>query len=437
MAKRRFLRDFIGVLNSNVFSIICGVLVVILLTRILGVDGFGLYYALLVIPIIVVSLTHLGVRGASIYMIGQKKYSDDAIVSSVIFILLFTSILGILFSIGAYFIFYEPEYTILLIGLVILIIPFRLGIVYIGGIFFGKDEIKEANRLEWAINLINLILAIILVWGLDLGLLGAIISLTTANILVAIWAFLLINQKFNISFRLIPQIVKKLLSLGIMYAFTFFVVQLNYRLDILLLEKLSTIQQVGIYSLGVHIVEQLWTIPFAISVVLFSRTANSKDQNIMTQSTISLARLSFIIIFLLSVVVIFVAPYIIPAVFGSEFNPSIEIINLMLPGVIILVIFRVLSGQLAGMGKPYLAIYVFLPALIINILLNFLWIPEYGGKGAAWASDISYAVGTFGYWLIYSREVKVGFFEILRFKKDDISIFIESKNKLKVNGKLK
>jgi Na+-driven multidrug efflux pump len=89
------------------------------------------------------------------------------------------------------------------------------------------------------------------------------------------------------------------------------------------------------------------------------------------------------------------------------------------------------------MGKPYLAIYVFLPALIINILLNFLWIPEYGGKGAAWASDISYAVGTFGYWLIYSREVKVGFFEILRFKKDDISIFIESKNKLKVNGKLK
>ncbi|HJN05647.1 MAG TPA: oligosaccharide flippase family protein, partial [Bacteroidales bacterium] len=235
MAKRRFLRDFIGVLNSNVFSIICGVLVVILLTRILGVDGFGLYYALLVIPIIVVSLTHLGVRGASIYMIGQKKYSDDAIVSSVIFILLFTSILGILFSIGAYFIFYEPEYTILLIGLVILIIPFRLGIVYIGGIFFGKDEIKEANRLEWAINLINLILAIILVWGLDLGLLGAIISLTTANILVAIWAFLLINQKFNISFRLIPQIVKKLLSLGIMYAFTFFVVQLNYRLDILLL----------------------------------------------------------------------------------------------------------------------------------------------------------------------------------------------------------
>ncbi len=430
MAKRRFLRDTIGVLNSNVFSIICGVLVVILLTRILGVDGFGLYYALLVIPLIVVSFTHLGVRGASIFMIGQKKYSDDAIVSSVIFILLFTSILGILLSVGAYFIFYEPGYTILLISLVVLIIPFRLGIIYIGGIFFGKDEIKEANRLEWGINLINLILAIILVWGFNLGLLGAIISLTAANILVAIWAFFNISQKFNVSFKLIPEIVKKLLSLGIMYAFTFFVVQLNYRLDILLLEKLSTIQQVGIYSLGVHIAEQLWQIPFAISVVLFSRTANLKDQSIMTQSTISLARISFVIIFLLSVLVIFIAPYIIPVVFGSEFTPSVEIINLMLPGVIILVIFRVLSGQLAGMGKPYLAIYIFLPALIINIILNFLWIPEYGGKGAAWASDISYAVGTIGYWVIYAKEVKVGFFEIFKFKRADISIFAESKSKL-------
>lgn len=430
MAKRHFFRDFIGVLNSNVFSIVCGVLVVILLTRILGVDGFGLYYALLVIPIIAVSLTHLGVRGASIYMIGQKKYSDDAIVSSVIFILFFTSLFGILLSIGAYFIFYEPEYTILLIGLVLLIIPFRLGIVYIGGIFFGKDEIKEANRLEWSINLINLILAIILVWVLEMGLLGAIISLSVANIIVGIWAFLIIRQKFNISLKLIPEIVRKLLRLGIMYAFTFFILQLNYRLDILLLEKLSSIQQVGIYSLGVHFVEQLWQIPYAISIVLFSRTANLNDQNLITQSTISLARISFVLIFLLSVVVIFIAPAIVPALFGNDFIPSIEIINLMLPGVIILVVFRVLSGQLAGMGKPYLAIYVFAPALVINILLNFLWIPDYGSKGAAWASNISYAIGTIGYWLIYSRVLKVGFFEIFKLKKTDISIFAELKSKL-------
>jgi O-antigen/teichoic acid export membrane protein len=208
-----------------------------------------------------------------------------------------------------------------------------------------------------------------------------------------------------------------------MFSFTFFVIQLNYRLDILLIEKLSTIEQVGIYSLGVHIAEQLWQIPFAISVVLFSRTANLKNQNDITQSTISLARLSFLLILLLSIVAVIITPYLIPAIFGSAFAPSAEILLLLLPGIIILVIFRVLSGQVAGMGKPYYAVYIFLPALIINILLNFLWIPAYGGKGAAWASNVSYAVGTIGYWILYSRLVKVDYFEILRFKMSDISIF--------------
>jgi len=428
MAKRGFLRDFIGVLNSNIFSIICGVLVVILLTNILGAKGFGLYYALLVIPIIVVSLTHLGIRGASIFLIGQKKYSDDQIVSTVLTLLIFTSIIGVSMSIGAYYLLHEPEYTIGLIALVVMIIPFRLAIVYIGGIYFGKDEIKKANALEWSINLINLLLAIILVWWFETGLTGAIISLTVANIIVGIYAIAAMYRKFNIVLGIIPPLVRNMLKLGIMYAFTFFVIQLNYRLDILLLEKLSSIEEVGIYSLGVHIAEQLWQIPFAISIVLFSRTANLDDQSKITSRTITLARQSVILIILLSLAVIALAPYLIPPVFGKEFIPSVEILNLILPGVIILVVFRVLSGQLAGIGKPQYAVYIFIPALIINLILNYIWIPDHGAKGAAWASDISYAVGTIGYWIIFSKITRVSKLEILRFSKNDISIFADLKN---------
>lgn len=427
MAKRRFLRDFIGVLNSNVFSIICGVLVVILLTNVLGAEGFGLYYALLVIPIIVVSLTHLGIRGASIYLIGQKKYSDDHLVSTVLTLLIFTSIIGVILSTGAYYILYEPEYTITLIALVVLIIPFRLAVVYIGGIYFGKDEIKKANQLEWSINLINLILAVILVWWLKTGILGAVISLTVANILVGSYAIYSMTRTFNIRIRYFPEIVRSILKLGVLYAFTFFVIQLNYRLDILLLEKLSTMHEVGIYSLGVHIAEQLWQVPFAISIVLFSRTANLEDQNKITSQTITLARQSVILIIILSAIAIILAPHLIPLVFGNEFIESVQILNLILPGVIILVVFRVLSGQLAGIGKPQYAIYIFLPALIINLILNYLWIPEYGAKGAAFASDISYALGTIGYWIIFAKITGVSKLEIFKYNRNDISIFADLK----------
>ena len=154
-----------------------------------------------------------------------------------------------------------------------------------------------------------------------------------------------------------------------------------------------------------------------------------KDQSKITNSSIILARQSLIIIIFLSVIAILIAPFVIPLVFGSDFEASVNILNLILPGVIVLVVFRVLSGQLAGIGKPQYAIYVFGPALVLNILLNFLWIPAHGGIGAAWASNISYAFGTIGYWVIFSKVTGVNLLEIFKFSKADISIFVDLKKK--------
>ncbi len=426
MSKRSFIRDFIGVLNSNIFSILFGVLVVVLLTNILGSEGFGLYYALIVVPIIVMSITHMGIRGASLFLMGKKTYPEKDLVSAVITILLFTGSAGIILSLIAYYFLGESNYTNTIIALVVIIIPFRLGIIYLSGIYYGMDEIKLANRFEWSINLLNLLIAIILVWQLKMGLLGAVISLTVANVLVGIYAMYTVVKRYNISINLRSGIIVHLLRLGILFAFTFFIIQLNYRIDILLLEKLSTISQVGIYSLGVHIAEQLWMVPFAISVVLFSRTANLTDQSKIVKSSITLARQSFILVLILSVLIIILAPYLVPLVFGDDFVQSARILTYILPGVVIMVIYRVLSGHLEGIGKPQYAIYAFAPALFINIILNYVLIPKYGAIGAAIASNISYVIGTLVYWIIFSRITNTGLTAILMFRRDDIVIFVRS-----------
>ena len=77
MARRRFLRDVIGVFGSNVFSLINGFLISVVLTRVLGPEGFGIYTAILIIPFIVVSLTHLGIRGSSVYHVGKKTFDEN------------------------------------------------------------------------------------------------------------------------------------------------------------------------------------------------------------------------------------------------------------------------------------------------------------------------------------------------------------------------
>ena len=421
MAKRRFVRDVIGVFNSNVFSIIAGLLASIILARVLGPDKYGIFTALVIIPMIVVSLTHLGIRGSAILHVGKGKYDKNELVSSIIVLLIMASVLGIIISAITYWIYDEPSFTPLMIGLVLLIIPGRLAIVYIGGVFLGDDEINKANQMNWITNAINLGLIALLVWAFSFEILGAIIAFLVSGIIVGIYGIILISRSFRIRLRIHKEIIKSLLKLGILFSASFFIIQLNFRIDILFIEKLRDATEVGIYSLGVSVAEQLWLLPLAIGIVVFSRTATTRDQAAMTSTTGVLVRLSFLFSVIASVAIFFLVPYLVPLIFGTEYIPSIRIIQLILPGIIMVVIFRILSGHLAGLGKPQIILYIFLPALLLNILLNLLWIPQHGGAGAAMATNVSYTAGSIGYMIAYSFIVKVSLKEILVFKKSDFT----------------
>ncbi len=120
-------------------------------------------------------------------------------------------------------------------------------------------------------------------------------------------------------------------------------------------------------------------------------------------------------------VIYFLVPYLVPLVFGEDYFGSIRIIQLILPGIVMVVMFRILSGHLAGLGRPEVTLYVFLPALVINILLNLWWIPLYVGEGAAMATNASYTVGSIGYLIVYSRILKVPVKDILLVRKSDFA----------------
>ncbi len=419
MARRRFARDVVGVFNSNVFSIAAGFVAGIILARVLGPDRYGTFTALVIIPMIVVSITHLGIRGSAIFHVGKGNFDRNELVSSIIVLMLIASFLGMLISGIVYWIYDEPDFTLLLVSLVLLVIPGRLGIIYFGGIFLGNDEINRANRMNWITNAINLALIALLVWALGLGITGAVLAFLVSGSIVALYGLILLLRDYRIRLRFHRKIIISLLRLGILFSVSFFILQLNYRIDILLLEKLKDAAEVGIYSVGASIAEQLWQLPLAVGIVVFSRTANTEDREAMVQTTGVLLRLSFLFSVLLAVVMFFIVPFLVPLLFGDEYIPSIRVIQLILPGIIMVVMFRILSGHLAGLGRPEITLYAFLPALVLNILLNLWWIPGYGGQGAAMATNVSYSLGSIAYLVAYSRILKVPVRHILLVRKND------------------
>ncbi|HNS16581.1 MAG TPA: oligosaccharide flippase family protein [Bacteroidales bacterium] len=431
MAQRSFFKDVSGVLISNVVTIVSGLLASVILSRKLGPEGFGIYSAILVIPLIVVSFTQLGIRGSSIYHLGRKKYEQAEIVGSILLILAMTSLLGILITGTGFLILGDESFTRLYMILVVLSIPFRLAMAYFGGIFIGKEQIGKANFINWFSELIHLVAVAALVWFMELGIAGALLSLLAANTLITLWAGIKMGREYGFQIRYRSVIIRDLISMGFLFALAFMVIQLNYRIDILLLQELSTKEEVGFYSLGVSIAEKLWQLPLAIGVVLMSRTANAANQDLINQTTGRLVRVSIIAGLIASAVLAAVSPWLIPAIWGDNFQSSVRIIQTILPGILFISIFRILSSRLSGIGKPHISIYVFLPALILNILLNLWWIPRHGALGAVWATNVSYSLGTVAYVFIYSKIVHVPVRRIFEFHRSDF-MFISEFRKWKI-----
>ena len=430
MAKRSYFQDIMSVFSSNLTVTACSLLIGIIFSRILGAAGYGIYSSIMVVPIIVIGFTQLGIRRATMYHLGAKKLQEDNIVSAVFILLLITSILSILIS-GLVFLFSESgKADPLLLTLVMITLPFVLCNVFAGGIFLGKQEILRANILNAGPTVLNLIFVIFFVWILKLSVMGAFIALFFGNLCMFFFVFVVIRKSYKITWKYHEGIMKSMVRLGIVFALSVFIMQLNYRVDIILLKRYSTLEQVGLYSLAVQIAEQVWHVPSAIETIVLTRSAASTDEQGSNRTVASIMRVSFLISILFCGLIYLLAPSLIPLVFGSDFAGSVPMIQYILPGILLLVIFRILNSRLAGMGKPQVAMYTFIPALILNLILNLILIPLYGAMGSVWATNASYGLGCMIFLFVYSWKVKMPVIEIFRFRKSDFYFFRKFRRKV-------
>ena len=318
-----------------------------------------------------------------------------------------------------------------------LTIPFVLCNVFAGGIFLGKLEILRANILNSGPTLVNLVFVIILVWILRLSVTGAFLALLFGNIVMSGFVFYIIRKSFHLTWKYHEKIMKSMVRLGAVFSLSIFIMQLNYRIDILLLKRLSTLEQIGLYSLATHIAEQLWHVPYAIEAIVLTRSAGTADDQVANRKVASIMRISFLVSILLCMIIYLLAPSVIPLIFGSGFRGSVPMVRGILPGILMLVVFRILNSRLAGMGKPQVAIYTFIPALILNLILNFIWIPRYGAMGSVWATNASYTFGCIIFLFAYSWKVRMPVIEIFRYQRSDFDFFNIIKNRFRRKSRIR
>ena len=384
----------------------------VFLARWLGPEGRGLYALLMVVPMIVISFVEFGMRRSVIYHISKKDFPVEQVIGVLLIVFLFSSFIGIIISIVIYLRMNSPNLGTPLIILASFSIPVTLLIRMSRSILVGQQLYKKNNILLILPNLINIFALLAFVYYGELRVMGALISILVSNLILALYVFRNVILSNTIRLKFNKTIFVSLIKLGATYAVAMLLVRLNYRIDILLLEYLSDIKEVGYYSLGATLAEQ-WQTPFAFGAVIISKTAAEKDFSNLKPKILKTARVNFLISLLAFIAIYFLAPYFVPLIYGEKFSDSIKIIQYILPGVVFLITAKVFGTSLAGMMKTKFVIWIFLLALITNIGLNFYFIPKLGGPGAAISTNISYALGAIGVVVVFCVLTKTSVKELL------------------------
>lgn len=416
---RGFIQDVFIVGLSKVLMIVFGLTTSIITARYLGPEGNGIIAGLAVYPSLFMTIGSLGIRQSTTYFLGKKLYSEERIKTAISQIWMLTTILSLIVCFILMYYFSNSGSNLLLVVLALLPIPFSLFNTYNSGVFLGKNDIKTFNRINWIPSLIVLLGTVAFVVAIQLDVAGAMIALIGGPFFM--FFVLLFKNKFLefFSFKFNWRVIKQMLSLGVVYAIALFVINLNYKIDIILLDRLSNSYELGIYSKGAGITQYLWQIPMLFSTIVFARSAVSKDDKAFSMKVAQLLRVSFLVVGVVSVGLILFSEWLIVGMYGEQFRESTSVLKYLLPGVLILTIYKVMNMDLAGKGKPWVAVQAMIPALIINIAMNIILIPDLGADGAAISSTVSYGVAGILFLFFYSKAVNIPIKDILKYRKAD------------------
>ncbi|MEZ5084187.1 MAG: oligosaccharide flippase family protein [Bacteroidales bacterium] len=424
-----FFRDILKISGSNTLVAIISIGTGIIITRMLGPEGRGVYAALMVVPAIVLRFAELGIRRSVIFHIGKEKFQEKEVVSSLFITFFGTILLGIIISIFFYVYLDNPEFTIPLIILAISRIPLRLIRQYAGGYFMGKQMYNTTILLRWAFQGIYLLNAILFLIVLKLGVLGALLAIIVSNLIVSLYTIFLFLKNTPGSRNYNHVVLKSLLRFGLLYSASTFFMMLHIKIDVLIMGKLTTFNQIGFYSLATAIATN-WQIPFSVGGIIISKSANTEDVFQKNENIGKLVRLSFLLGSISYIVLYIASPFVVKILYGEAFLPSVPLIRFLLPGILMLIVSQILASRLAGEGKPYIFMYIAIPALILNIFLNYFWIPRYDAMGAVYATNISYSFMTVAGIIVYSRVVESRVWDLIRYRKSDFDFIPIIKKKI-------
>jgi len=236
----------------------------VVLVRVLGPQGRGVYALAMLLPNMIVTFGNFGVGPATVYYTAREEVPRRVILGNNILLSLGLGGLGIVagMSIIACFrqsLFKGIAVSLLLFSLVL--VPLNFFLSFVRYILLGVQRIKEYNYIQivQTIFFFVTVVAALLLFKMEVvGAVGAkFLSTLAAGVLAFHWAKMVsggIDLHPNFPY------MKKAITYGIQAHLSNILAFLNYRIDIFLVNWFLNPAAVGFYAVGVGLAEKIWLV---------------------------------------------------------------------------------------------------------------------------------------------------------------------------------
>jgi O-antigen/teichoic acid export membrane protein len=385
-----FVRKVAETFATRIFLIGIGLVTGVLVARILGPEGRGLYAVAVTLATTGVQLGNLGLHASNTYFVAKDPTVLPSLVGNTVFVTAFFGITSV--ALWVVFTTWQGLAPVQgpLLALSLAWIPFGLAYLLFQNILLGINEVRSYNKIELVMQIASVALLALVVFfkivRVELVFLTGLITILFS----AVWTLSIIRKHLTEKPAVSIVLFKNNLRYGIKAYIAAFLAFLVLRADLLMVKYMLGAEQAGYYSIAVAMADMVYMLPVVIATILFPRL--SSMNNITDKWNFSRRAIfsTSLIMALVSGSAALAAGPVIRILFGNAYDPAVPAFIWLMPGILFMGIQAVAVQFLNSEGFPPAIIAIWALAFLVNIGLNLFAIPAYGIKGASIVSSISY-----------------------------------------------
>jgi O-antigen/teichoic acid export membrane protein len=402
----KYFKNTSWLMGERILRIGVGLFLGVWIARYLGPEQFGLLSYAQSFVSIFAAIATLGLNGIIVRELVKDETHSDVLLGTAFGLKLVGAILILPVLAVAVQLTSNDNYTNLLVFIIASSTIFQSFNVI--DFYFQSKVLSKYVALANAISLgVSSIVKIGLI--LNKAPLIAFAAMTVLDMIILAIGLIFFYKKSShlklMNWRFEWQMAKNLLKDSWPLILSGFVLMLQARIDQVMLKEMLGNIEVGYYSVAMRLIEVFSFITVFLRGSLYPSIQNAKthSEELYQNRLLNLYRLNFILFLMTAIPIYLFAEGLVVLIFGEAYQPAGILLALMS-----IRLFFTNMGVARGVYiltenlMKYSAVSMIL-GTATNILLNYLWIPEYGSKGAVTATIFSFMVTIFLIDILYSK----------------------------------